>query len=1067
MDRRSWPWKKKSSDKTVTVTDTNNVPLPSSADTQTDQDDAKSVKYVQITVESYAHLTELEDQVKILNEKVLDLNEKLSSGQSDMITKDNLVKQHAKVAEEAVSGWEKAEAEALALKQQLESVTLLRLTAENRASHLDSALKECMKQVRTVKEESEEKLHDVVFAKTKQWEKAKAELEAKIVDSEQELLRSSAEIAALSRTLQERSNLLMKISEEKSQAEAEIEIMKSDIQACEREINSLKYELHVVSKELEIRNEEKNMSMRSADVANKQHLEDVKKITKLEAECQRLRGLVRKKLPGPAALAQMKVEVENLGRDYGESRLRRSPARTPSPHHISASEFALENMQQCRKENEFLTARLLTMEEEMKMLKEALSKRNSELQASRNMCAKTLNKLHSMETHFLVVNQQKSPSKSMTEIPVEIESKPPSLTSMSEDGLDDEGSCSETWATALRSELSQFKKEKNSDKSNKTENSNQLELMDDFLEMEKLATLSADANGSTADSSIDDSRKDAVGVQKDGDSTEPLPVELPKSLVSSNADQPAHQLASDKDDVALLQLQLRVGSLFESRSQNADIGKLLEDIRHIVQDAQQELQQRSVGSVASETHSVDVLCVQKENDKSMGEIAERGTSLKQEADRVIAKELKDAISQIHDFVLSVSKEVTKIQGRSSDGSGLTERLEEFSASVDKVLCNEDSMHDFLLALSHIFSERSLLNYIMPGDKCSEGDAYSSDCIDKVTLLENKVSLHERANEKFSGACMIDSHSASDPEIEGPVSVSCELKTTSPTCSLEEYELIKVQKENVVMELARCKEMLELANHQLAEMEQHASELKSKLDASEKSNSLAETQLKCMAESYKSLELQKQDLETELNLLHTKAENLEIELQEEKDSHQDDLAKYKELQDHMERINKCSVSSDAEVDTKSQQEREIAAAAERLAECQETIFLLGKQLNALRPSSESQGSSPNNRRRMSDGIPEDEPSASGFINGHGMRSPQHLDQTEVDNVNTYMTRTGGYESPLNGYNTHTSPSDIESGPPMSPLNPSLQKHRSSSSNSMPEKQGRGFSRFFSSKGKSER
>lgn len=32
------------------------------------------------------------------------LNEKLSSAQSEMTTKENLVKQHAKVAEEAVSG---------------------------------------------------------------------------------------------------------------------------------------------------------------------------------------------------------------------------------------------------------------------------------------------------------------------------------------------------------------------------------------------------------------------------------------------------------------------------------------------------------------------------------------------------------------------------------------------------------------------------------------------------------------------------------------------------------------------------------------------------------------------------------------------------------------------------------------------------------------------------------------------------------------------------------------------------------------------------------------------------
>ncbi|GJY77682.1 filament-like plant protein 4 [Tanacetum coccineum] len=120
----------------------------------------------------------------------------------------------------------------------------------------------------------------------------------------------------------------------------------------------------------------KNMSVRSAEVANKQHLEGVMKIAKLEVECQRLCGLVRKKLPGPAALAQMKLEVDSLGRDYGETRVKRSQVKPPisspqSPHFSSLPDFSLDNIQKYQKENEFLTERLLGMEEETKMLKEA------------------------------------------------------------------------------------------------------------------------------------------------------------------------------------------------------------------------------------------------------------------------------------------------------------------------------------------------------------------------------------------------------------------------------------------------------------------------------------------------------------------------------------------------------------------------------------------------------------------------------------------------------------------------------------------------------------------------
>ncbi|KAM3201619.1 hypothetical protein P3L10_033982 [Capsicum annuum] len=531
MDRRSLPWKKKSSDKTASkkpaalIVESASAPS-NSTEPKVDQlhsiclvlviyvlvsvifqgkQEIKKPKYVQISVESYSHLTGLEDQVKSLEEQVSgledevkDLNEKLAAAQSEMTNKENLVKQYAEVAEEAVSGWEKAESEAAKLKNHLESVTLLKLTAEDRASHLDGALKlhldgalkECMRQIRNLKEEHEQKLHDVIQNKTKQFDKMKHEFEAKLANLDQQLLRSAAENSALSRSLQERSSMVIQLSEEKAQAEAEIEMLKSNIESCEREINSLKYELQINSKELEIRIEEKNMSVRSAEVANKQHLEGVKKVAKLEAECRRLRGLVRKKLPGPTALAQMKLEVESLGRDYGDSRVKKSQGGRPS-----LPDFSLDSVQKFHKENEQLTERLLAMEEETKMLKEALAHRNSELQTSRSICAKTASKLQNLEAQLQANAEQKSRQKSTirrqhSEGSFTHETNHlPRLASMSEDGNDDNVSCSSSWTTALMSELSHVKKEKNFDIFS------HLDLMDDFLEMEKLAYQSSDTNG--------------------------------------------------------------------------------------------------------------------------------------------------------------------------------------------------------------------------------------------------------------------------------------------------------------------------------------------------------------------------------------------------------------------------------------------------------------------------------------------------------------------------------------------------------------------------------------------
>lgn len=96
------------------------------------QDNYKKPNYVQISVEQYSHLTGLEDQVKnyesqvkayenqvnayedqvktyedqfqTLEDQITDLNEQLSTAHSEISTQEGLVKQHAKVAEEAVSG---------------------------------------------------------------------------------------------------------------------------------------------------------------------------------------------------------------------------------------------------------------------------------------------------------------------------------------------------------------------------------------------------------------------------------------------------------------------------------------------------------------------------------------------------------------------------------------------------------------------------------------------------------------------------------------------------------------------------------------------------------------------------------------------------------------------------------------------------------------------------------------------------------------------------------------------------------------------------------------------------
>ncbi|KAE8729048.1 hypothetical protein F3Y22_tig00004004pilonHSYRG00050 [Hibiscus syriacus] len=222
----------------------------------------------------------------------------------------------------------------------------------------------------------------------------------------------------------------------------------------------------------------------------------------------------------------------------------------------------------------------------------------------------------------------------------------------------------------------------------------------------------------------------------------------------------------------------------------------------------------------------------------------------------------------------------------------------------------------------------------------------------------------------------------------------------------------------------------------------------------------------MAESYRSLETRAVELETEVNLLRAKIETHENELQDEKKSHYDALARCKELEEHLQRNGNCSVCSSAvEANIKSKQEKELAVATEKLAECQETIFLLGKQLKALRPLTEMKCSPNNETIPKVEGFREDQTTTS---NGN----LHDLNRAEVDTVGSCNACRSGAESPMDSsFNTPCSPSDTEANPLRSPINSYNSNHKSTISSSSscsstptPEKQSRGFSRFFSSKGK---
>lgn len=252
MDRRSWLWRRKSSEKTPGDTEsTGSISSPSERFSDEQLNSSHNKHSPEITSKSVPN--------EEPTENIKTLTEKLSAALLNINAKEELVKQHAKVAEEAVTGWEKAEREVSGLKSQLDATIKKNSALEDRVSHLDGALKECVRQLRQAREEQAE----VIAKRANEWDSRKSELESQLTE------------------------LSLQLEAAKSEAAASIDETK-------KENKFLRLELGALSQKLEVMTLERDFSTKAAESASKQRLEGIKKVAKLEAECRKLRSKSRK-----------------------------------------------------------------------------------------------------------------------------------------------------------------------------------------------------------------------------------------------------------------------------------------------------------------------------------------------------------------------------------------------------------------------------------------------------------------------------------------------------------------------------------------------------------------------------------------------------------------------------------------------------------------------------------------------------------------------------------------------------------------------------------------------------
>lgn len=466
MDQKSWLWpRKRSSGKTIVSISKSDHPAQGNG----------------IEGQTVPNETEyLEQSLKILDEK-------LATALSESNSKDEQLIKSAEREQEAIAGQKKAEAEVLCLKKELDETVHQREAANERIMHLNTALRDHMQQLASLREEEEQKVRDSVMRTSKEFEKAHKKLEEKLAETSKRIASLTLENCHLNKVLLVKGQIIEELTKSGAQAEAEFNALMSRLDSVEKENSFLRYEFQMLEREFHIRNEEVELSHRSLDASHKQHLENVKKIRKLEADCHRLRLLTRKRLPGQVALTKVKNEIEMQETNQAVMRRRKSDPSTGSP--ILKDTTPEGHPDVLRKEINCLVECMCNLEVENRALKDLLARKEVEICQGGH--------------HLGLISSVKASKELALARP-----------------LSNETSSISSYDTCKRDETV----------CSKMNGVSEMCLMDDFVEMEKLAIVAVDSTiGSSyppSDASLtlsDSSRIETHGNQTDSTGKELVP----------------------------------------------------------------------------------------------------------------------------------------------------------------------------------------------------------------------------------------------------------------------------------------------------------------------------------------------------------------------------------------------------------------------------------------------------------------------------------------------------------------------------------------------------------------
>ncbi|KAE9597277.1 hypothetical protein Lal_00007453 [Lupinus albus] len=767
------------------------------------------------------------------------------------------------------------------------------------------------------------------------------EFEEKLREQSKKIYALTAENTCLTNALVAKEKSVVDLLKCKQQSDAEFGTLMARLDSTEKENAFLRYEFHMLEKELEIQKEEMDYSRRYADASHKKYVENAHKASKLEAECQRLRLTLHKRSPGPAGLVIMKNEV---GMMTNMRRIKSSPARDL----IYKNNDIRNSTEVSEKTIGLMMNRLQDLDEENKALKRILTQKNTELDSSRVMYVETTSRLSQAEILLRKLCENQKSMELERCYPNPTSNELPLISNFDLVGYDGTIS-SGSWLNARISELEHLRtSEGTNHKKNKAIDVPDMSLMDDFVEMEKSAIVSV--GRSKREYCSDVSGRELVPVEQDlGCSERKQEMQFKYTTAENSFD--------------WLQVVLKA-ILEEKRISKRSHDELFEDIKI------------ALGYINYPTASKTVT---HQNSRHPGEADSCSVDSFSGVAEVKGNQHFD--SSLTKSVHKIIKLIEGIAPKSYICKNYPDCFEENQHSniSQSVASKEYFVHVFQWKLSNlnpllhrlVHTCKDLLTGRADYENFVEEVAFSLDwSINNCATSTNSSIARDNIKKHFS--CHLsqnenqidfdDKQSFHSPRVAYPDDQCMVFDTKN-----NQYDL---REENIILkeDLRNTKSAMEDLEAKLLSVTNERQNLTKQFQEAQNSIKGLESEIEILEESKRIIEdqIEKQklineDLDTQLTIAHAKlngifqkVSSLEVELDDKKNSCEELEATCLELQLQLESIVKKESPAYGRHDMEKiyQTGWEITTASSKLAEYQETILNLGKQLKALASSSET-------------------------------------------------------------------------------------------------------------------